>query len=355
MDITLDTLHDKNWILFEGISGSRAYGLDVPTSDTDIKGVFILPERLFFGLSKIEQVNNESNDIVFYELARFVELLAKNNPNLLEMLAPAPQNTRYKHPLFDLLTPDLFLSKLCKDTFAGYAMAQIKKARGLNKKILNPMAKERKSILHFCHVIERNRTQPLLEWVKKEQVSQEACGLVKVPHVKGLFALYHDESGQNGFRGIMQKPAANDISLSSVPKGSSMRAHLYFNKDGYQRYCKDYKAYWEWVEKRNDTRYQNTLAHGKNYDAKNMMHTFRLLDMAEEILRDGKLIVHRPNRQELLEIRAGAFTYEQLIQRAEAKLAQIEVVATKSPLPERPDRDKIEAILVQIRKAWYQK
>ncbi|MFN8395819.1 MAG: hypothetical protein U0176_14380 [Bacteroidia bacterium] len=35
-----------------------------------------------------------------------------------------------------------------------------------------------------------------------------------------------------------------------------------FNKDGYTIYCKDYKAY-DWVELRNEARYEGTVAHGK--------------------------------------------------------------------------------------------
>ena len=353
MNLSLQTVKQPSWCLCESISGSRAYGLALPTSDTDIKGVFVLPEERLWGMEKVEQVNNESNDISFYEVGRFVELLAKNNPNLLEMLDPAPHHVVQKHPLFDLLSPTLFLSKLCKDTFAGYALTQIKKARGLHKKILNPQDKTRKSVLHFCHILSENRTRPLSTWLEDQQIAQETCGLVKVPHVKGLYGLYHDPSGSLGYSGIMPKPTANDVSLSSVPKEAPMLTYLHFNKDGYQAYCKDYKAYWEWVEKRNDARYQNTLAHGKNYDAKNMMHTFRLLDMAEEILRDGQVLVQRPNREELLEIRAGAFTYEELIQRAEKKLSRIEDAAGKSRLPERPDMAKIEAVLVQLRRAWY--
>jgi predicted nucleotidyltransferase len=84
--MTIEELKSRNCLLFECISGSRAYGTDLPTSDTDIKGVFVLPEDEFFGLRYIEQINNASNDIVYYELKRFIELLNRNNPNILEML-----------------------------------------------------------------------------------------------------------------------------------------------------------------------------------------------------------------------------------------------------------------------------
>ena len=74
MDI--EHIRKNGWIIFECISGSKSYGLDLPTSDTDIKGVYILPKEILFGLNNIPQINNESNDIVFYELGRFVELLS---------------------------------------------------------------------------------------------------------------------------------------------------------------------------------------------------------------------------------------------------------------------------------------
>ena len=35
-------LKEQGLILFEAISGSRAYGTSLPTSDTDIRGVFII-------------------------------------------------------------------------------------------------------------------------------------------------------------------------------------------------------------------------------------------------------------------------------------------------------------------------
>ena len=43
---------------------------------------------------------------------------------------------------------------------------------------------------------------------------------------------------------------SNDLRMSSIPKSEIMKYEiLIYNKDGYQSYCKDYKEYWEWVEK----------------------------------------------------------------------------------------------------------
>ena len=343
----------QEMILLKTISGSKAYGLDLATSDTDIRGVFCLPKHLYYGLDYYPQLSDEKNDEVCYELKRFLDLLYKNNPNLLELLNMPRDMILYRHPIMDHLEPQLFLSKKCRDSFAGYAQTQIVKAKGLNKKIHNPVDEERKSILHFCYLLRGQGTEPFLRWLDRQGFDQQQCGLVNIPHMKNLYALFYDEKNELGFRGIMKSENATEVLLSSIPKGMEPLSHLFFNQDGYMKYCKDYKAYWDWVGKRNEARYQNTLAHGKNYDAKNMMHTFRLLDMAVEILRDERLVVRRPNREELLLIRSGHFTYEELIEKANAKLAQVNYWYEKSNLQEEPDREKIDSLLVEMREEWY--
>lgn len=159
--MTIQEIKDKGLLLFECISGSKAYGLDTSQSDTDLKGVFYLPKDLFYGLEYIPQVNNETNDEVYYELGRFVELLCKNNPNILELLASPNECILYRHPLMDKLNIDMFLSKVCKDTFAGYALTQIRKARGYKKKVVNPIEKERKTILDFCYIMDNYQSIPI--------------------------------------------------------------------------------------------------------------------------------------------------------------------------------------------------
>lgn len=353
-DYTPELLHAENLIFLEAVSGSQAYGLALPTSDLDLKGIFVLSEAAFFGLNPVTQVANESNDEVYYELGRFFELLLKNNPTIIELLATPEDCVRVKHPLYDRIKPELFLSKLCKDTFAGYAMTQVKKARGLNKKIVNPMEKERKTILEFCYILHHQGSVPVREWLADRELQQEQCGLVKIPHARDLYGLYYDEEAKLGFRGLLRKENANDVLLSSIPKGLEPAGYLSFNKDGYQSYCRDYKHYWEWVEKRNDARYQTTMDHGKNYDSKNMMHTFRLLDMAAEIAQEKKVIVRRPNREFLLKIRFGEFEYDDLVQQAEEKIERIHELYEKSDLPERPDLKLGEKMLVEIRQEIYQ-
>jgi hypothetical protein len=352
--MTIQELKQNNVLLLECINGSRAYGLHTPQSDTDLKGVFIVPKRKFYGLEYAEQANNETNDEVYYELRRFVDLLVKNNPNILELLNTPADCIQYRNPIMDLLKPELFLSKLCKQTFAGYAQSQIKKAKGLNKKIVNPVDQERKSIVDFCHVIHQQGSIALTVWLKKKGLLQEHCGLVNISHMRDMYALFHNSQLSTGYlKGICSGMDANDVSLSSVEKGIEPLGILSFNKDGYSKYCKDYREYWDWVEKRNEVRYENTIDHGKNYDAKNMMHTFRLLNMAEEIAKDGVVNVRRHDRDFLLKIRSGAFSYEELVEVANEKILQIDSLYEKSSLPEEPDVIMAEEILVEMRESLY--
>ncbi|MEM9824189.1 MAG: nucleotidyltransferase, partial [Bacteroidota bacterium] len=176
---------------------------------------------------------------------------------------------------------------------------------------------------------------------------------VNIAHMKDLYALFHNKTAH--YSGIITGPKANDISLSSVNKGEAPVGVLYFNKDGYSVYCKEYWQYWDWVEKRNEHRYQNTLAHGKRYDAKNMMHTFRLLYMAEEIAIKGTFSVRRTeDRDFLLKIRSGVFEYDELLEKAEQKLQEIDQLFEQSSLPPATDPAKANALLFRIRKTFYQ-
>jgi hypothetical protein len=349
-------MQEPRHVLLKCISGSRAYNLALPGSDTDIKGIFVLPQKELYGLNYVPQVANASNDEVFFEIGRLIELLVKNNPNILELLSTPPDCILLRHPLMDLIRPEDFLSRLCMESFAGYAKTQIKKARGLNKKINQSFDKERKSVLDFCYVVHGNGTVPLQAWLAANRLRQEDCGLAALAHFRDAYQLYHAyPSTESNFHGIVSDPSANDVQLSSIPKGLASLSVMHFNKDGYSTYCREYREYWQWVEERNDERYQSTRQHGQNYDAKNMMHTFRLLNMAEEIALHRRVIVYRPDRELLLRIRAGEFSFEELMNQVEEKLAEIEILYAKSNLPEAPDAVKAENLLVQIRKKFYEK
>jgi hypothetical protein len=98
-----------------------------------------------------------------------------------------------------------------------------------------------------------------------------------------------------------------------------------------------------------------TLRHGGGYDAKNMMHTFRLLRMAKEIADTGQPQIIRPDRDELLSIKAGHFDYDELMAKATAELTKLDESYAVCTLPAEPDVNQIERWAIEIRKAWYSK
>lgn len=346
-------LKSNGLLLLECISGSRAYGLDTAQSDTDIKGVFYLPRSAYFGIGYLPQVSNDTNDEVYYEIGRFVNLLLKNNPNLLELLATPTDCILYRHPLMDKLPLRLFLSRKCKDSFAGYALSQIRKAQGFNKKINQPLAAERKTLLQFCYILKDNLSIPLEDWLRQQGLKQEQCGLTAIAHTKGVYALYIAGNDENWCQGIISSAEANDVTVSSIPKEQAVQAYLSVNTDAYSVYCREYKEYWSWVKQRNEVRYTNNLNHGKNYDAKNMMHTIRLLQVGKEIIQTGQLQVRRPNRTELLAIKNGEWEYQQLLDYAGRLMQDIEQAYPDSPLPEEADEPEALRQLISIREQLY--
>ncbi|MDA7502181.1 nucleotidyltransferase domain-containing protein [Chitinophagales bacterium] len=349
----IQDLKDRNLLLLDCVSGSRAYGLATPQSDWDYKGVYYLPKEDFFSGNYVPQIANETNDEVYYELGRFVDLLVVNNPGILELLASPKEMIRFRHPIMDKIKLEDFLSQLCQKSFGGYAETQIRKARGLNKKILNPVEKERKTVFDFCFILKGNNSVPVSDWLTTEGFLQESIGLAAIAHFKNVYAVYSDSKAELGYRGIVQSENANQISLSSIPKGEQLKAYLYFNLEGYSTYCKKYKEYWSWVEKRNEQRYQTNEKHGKGYDSKNMMHTFRLLDTAIEIIRDGNLNVLRGNREELLTIKSGNFEYDYLLNMADQRLQLLEEVSKISKLAKKPNQEMARNLLIAIRKELY--
>lgn len=354
--MTVEDIREGKMIIFEGIVGSQAYGTATPESDIDIKGVYIQPMDSILGFGYVEQVSDKTNDTVYYEVRRFLQLLSSNNPNILELLNLPEDKILYKDELFDIIlqVKHKFISKAAKNSFAGYAIAQIKKARGLNKKIVNPMSKEKKSPLDFCYIIDDNGSTTFNSYLESTMTRQSSYGLVNIPNARDIYALYYaGAENPNNYSGIVKevdgKIVSNDIRLSSVPKGETPISYLSYNKDGYIRYCKDYKEYWDWIEKRNDSRYNEISEHGKNYDGKNMMHCYRLLSMSLEIVEGKGINVARPDREHLLSIRRGEYDYDMLVNDAEKLIKEIDEKYKTCNLPDKIDINFVNDLLLELR------
>jgi len=118
-----------------------------------------------------------------------------------------------------------------------------------------------------------------------------------------------------------------------------------FDQDAYNQAHRQWKQYWEWRANRNEKRAALEAEHG--FDSKHGMHMIRLMRMATEILSGQGVIVKRPDRAELLAIRNGALSFDELVAMAESYERQLEELYEKSPLPHAPDSDKINRLLVE--------
>jgi len=348
----------NNHLLFKVISGSKAYGLSTPESDEDIRGIFMQPNEFLLGNGYIEQVADDKNDIVFYELNRFLRLASANNPNILEIIYSPKDVILFKDPKMDIILENkqLFLTKQCKKSFGEYAISQIKKAKGLKKKIVNPIDEIRKSPLDFCYYIDENRklTVPLKDWLSLQQEEyqkgQEYYGVQAMNHGKDLYFIYNNK--EKGFyKGIVSENLdSNQLRLSSIPKEEKVVGIVYYNMDGYSSYCVDYKQYWEWVNKRNENRYKNNVKDGGVFDRKNLMHCVRLLDVAIEIAKEKTINVVRPNRDFLLDIKSGKISYDEIMELIDKKKIEMEESFENSDLPESIDPDFIHETIIKFRK-----
>jgi len=368
--------------------GSQAYGTAIPTSDIDYAGVYIQHIDNILGYGYKEQINDDKNDTVFYEIKRFLDLVATNNPTILELLNTPEDCILYKHPLISeiLQYRDKFITKKCSNSFAGYAIQQIKKAKGQDKKQNWEKDKvTRKDVLDFCYVIKGEKSIPWKVW-SEDRYEEKFIGVVNVPNARDVYAVYYDtishfsfsesisEGSRNyyknnqkelglpmglGYKGLVKSgeganvAESNQLRLSSIPKDEISICNIIYNKDGYTAHCKDYREYQEWLENRNEQRWTDVKAHDQKIDGKNMMHCRRLLEMAKEIAEGKGILVRRENAQELLSIRRGEIDLQSLIDRAENDIVEIDRLFKESDLPDSVDPEFVNNLLVSIRKEFY--
>lgn len=120
--------HDlvRDHTVYACVMGSRAFGLATQDSDTDRRGVFVVPTPMFWGLDKPPtHVTGPRDEQFSWELERFCVLALRANPNLLECLhSPVVEYVDDTgRELLDLR--EAFLSRRAEASFRGYAAQQL--------------------------------------------------------------------------------------------------------------------------------------------------------------------------------------------------------------------------------------
>ncbi len=399
-----DYVTKNNLLVYKYLRGSWCHGIGVEgKSDYDYGGVFLAPKDMILGLrsSYVEQVADAKNDETYYELGRWIELLLKSNPTALESLFIDKKFVIGEvHPVVQHIIDnrEKFLSKDAFNPLIGYAITQIGKATGYNKKCNIPEDFERKDILDFCYTFKNQGSQPIKDWLKEHNLDQKYCGLVNIPNMKDVYGVYYDWAAYFKFENVdwyytyfesdtIKEPynrfidevdiqkilkrienkefyhysgivhpdeitKSNTVRLSSIPKGETPICFMTYNKDGYASHCKDYKEWDEWKKKRNQIRFNDNR--GYNFDAKNMCETVRLIHTGIELARDGVFNVERTwDRDFLLSIKNHQVNYEEISNYVKEKKEEFDEILKKSTLPEHLDYDEINNLLIESRKKLY--
>ncbi|TXH10823.1 MAG: hypothetical protein E6R03_14950 [Hyphomicrobiaceae bacterium] len=366
------------------VLGSHAYGMGTPQSDVDIRGVCIPPRTIRnsfhktfeqwqspaqvgswgpkseYALSQLDGTAADSYvtcastaDVTVFSLTKFVGLAAKANPNILELLFCADQHLLYSAPAWDELRAarQLFLSKKCMHTYSGYAHSQLHKIKGHRAWLLDPPARKptrgdfglpEESVLpaNVRSAIDEATAATIRQWGVDEGLDEILTGAAldvlrerMVDFQQAVIGVNRDQLDD----------AIHEVAASSLGLSDGVLAAVKAER-AYRQSSKHWQSYVQWQTNRNPARAEMEAKFG--YDLKHASHLVRLMRTGTEILRDGDLRVLRPDADELLAIRKGAYTYEQVLEIAATEEAAMKAAMLTSRLPKTPDHEKIDAILL---------
>ncbi len=299
--------------------GSHAYGTNIETSDLDVKGVCIEPMTHQLGfLHTFEQYERAASkghetDEVIYSLKKFAKLAADCNPNIIEVLHVDESDVLAIDEFGEELRShkDAFLSKKAKFTFSGYAHAQLKRIKTHRAWLLNPPA---------------------------ALPSRKEFGLSDTSKISTSELGAFEASVQQGMDIEMPKDVLT----------------LFVLEKRYHAAKVQFEQYENWKKTRNAARADLEAKYG--YDTKHGMHLLRLMRMCVEILETGKVQVKRPDREELLQVRAGLWPYDRLIEEAEALEQKCDkLYLTTEALPKEPDRNFLDELVVDMSLRYHAK
>ena len=345
----------KNNTIYLTIHGSHSYGTNITTSDTDYRGIVIPPKEYYLGFKSISDtyVQNEP-DLSLFELKKFIKLAIENNPNVLEILFTDERHHLYVHKLGEkiLNAKHEFLSKKCKNTFCGYAVSQLKRLQRHYRWIHNPP--QQPPTRFECSLpekpsIAKNQMEAINSAIKKQI---DKWNWHELENVDNSTRIAIQTQFETNLCEIMQwhwvdvddkvwESAAHQIGLESNVIEILKQEKIYTSK------LKEWNQYQDWIKNRNPVRAEMEKESG--YDRKHGMHLIRLQRMCKELLEAGQMNVHRPDAEELLSIRNGAWSYEDLMIHSEKLEKEInELYLTSKTLPEKIDEQKINKLCMEI-------
>ncbi len=365
--------------IFLTLHGSQCYGLNNELSDTDVKGISIPPlaveNNLFHRFdqsennidveTKFSSYKNPKNpkfESVIYSLRKFMQLAANVNPNIVELIYTDPQDHLVCTPTMNRLMEnrDLFLSSKAKFTFAGYSFAQAAKIERHRKWIVMGELVEptRES---FGLPVERPRQLDEVFGFIKSEV--ERWNLSQFP----LDEMQRSDLKENVWEcienctnlkiGWDNWPQAYEAGVvSKLKKDYDLKdevVDLLNAERNYKRQREVYTSWVNWKKNRNPARHELEVKSG--YDTKHASHLVRLMRMGYEILTEGKVIVKRPDREEILAVKNGAWSYDEVMQFAKDMQVKLDEAYKTTTLKKNVDFEKVNALYHDIFQGYHSK
>lgn len=314
-DFLRENEHLKDNIILLTLGGSYAYGTNVKGSDVDVRGIAVERPEEIIGLSSFEQFENRETDTVIYGLRKVIFLMQNCNPNVIEMLGTREDQlivcNKYGRMLKDNI--DLFLSKRAINSFGGYATAQL-------RRLQNALARD--------SYPQKEKEQHILNSINSQLSSIE-------DRYKTLTGGNIDLFINNSDKEDVETEIFMNINLNNYPLRDFKNIYSEMSN-----IVKDYGKINHRNKKKDDLHLN-----------KHAMHLIRLLIMGKEIL-DGKGIntYREKERDLLLDIRAGRYTFEEIFKMVDKYEKEFQIAAQNTKLPERPNYNKIEELVMRISK-----
>jgi hypothetical protein len=344
---------DLKWIadktIFLTVSGSISYGLNTPESDVDLRGVCSIPQEYLLGFNKhFDQWEINNPDCTIFNIKKFFSLCSQGNPNCLELLFTEPEDHLYVSDLGQILLEnrDYFLSKQLKERYIGYAKAQSHRIanhrRWLLSKMTAPPTRQEMGLPEKPQ-IEKNQFDAVKALIRKQldkwEPSFESFSDSQKIYLQGkisdILTEMHITTNEKWLAAA--RTIGFDENLIQIIK----------SEKEYQNKLEDWANYQSWKKNRNPKR--AVLEEKFYFDCKHATQLIRLLRLGKEILETGKVQVKRTHdREELMAIKIGAWTYEQLIEYADKMEKECKEAYQNSKLPNQPNIKHLDRLCIDL-------